>query len=146
MGLAQWLLVAAIVAGAALTVLARAPLAGLIVAVLATAALATTIAGVSAGRAATVKATSGQTVRLTAAEARGRALFAARCSNCHVLRAAGAGAKVGPDLDFLRPPPAVVRRRIREGSQAAWAAMPPKIYGGRDADDVAAFVSRVAGR
>jgi mono/diheme cytochrome c family protein len=93
-----------------------------------------------------VEAANGQTIHLTPGEARGRELFAARCSNCHILRAVHAGAKVGPDLDFLRPPPAVVRRRVREGSQASWAAMPAQIYSGADADDVAAFVGRVAGR
>jgi mono/diheme cytochrome c family protein len=109
-------------------------------------ALVLTIVASSAGRADRVQGEHGPTVELTAAEARGRKLFAARCAGCHTLRAVHAVSQVGPDLDFLRPPAAVVRRRIHEGSEAATAVMPPEIVTGSDAADVAAFVAKAAGR
>ena len=121
---------------------------GLGAAVVAFAAIALVVAIVasSAGQGHRVRETDGQTIELTRAEARGRQQFAANCSGCHTLRAVDAVAQVGPNLDFLRPPAAVVRRRIREGSASTTAGMPPDIVTGRDAEDVAAFVARVAGR
>jgi mono/diheme cytochrome c family protein len=100
----------------------------------------------SAGHDERVRGAHGQTVELTPAEARGREQFASHCSGCHTLRAVHAVSQVGPDLDFVRPPAAVVRRRIHEGSEAATAVMPPEIVTGSDAADVAAFVARAAGR
>jgi mono/diheme cytochrome c family protein len=99
-----------------------------------------------AGRDQRVKGLHGQTIELTRAQARGRELFVAGCSACHTLRAVNAVGQVGPDLDFLRPPAAVVRRRIDQGSEASSAVMPARIVTGREAADVAAFVARVAGR
>jgi mono/diheme cytochrome c family protein len=120
----------------------------LLAAVVACAALALVVAIIvsSAGRNHRVRANDGQTIELTRAETRGRTLFVDNCSNCHTLEAVHAVAEVGPDLDFVRPPEAVVRRRIDEGSAAAWAVMPPDLVTGSDAADVAAFVARVAGR
>jgi mono/diheme cytochrome c family protein len=109
-------------------------------------AVVATIIASSAGRASQVEGRYGETIELTRAETRGRRLFATHCSSCHTLHAVHAVGQVGPSLDFLRPPAAVVRRRIREGSQASWAVMPPDIVTGPEADDVAAFVGRVAGR
>jgi mono/diheme cytochrome c family protein len=126
MRLARVLLLAAIAAGVVL-------------------ALVVTIVVSSGGRDQRVHAAHGQTVALTRAEGRGRELFAAHCSGCHTLRAVHAVSQVGPDLDFVRPPAAVVRRRIHEGSEAATAVMPPEIVTGSDAADVAAFVARAAG-
>jgi mono/diheme cytochrome c family protein len=109
-------------------------------------AVVVTIVVSSADRTYSVQGVHGETIELTRAEARGREQFAANCSGCHTLRAVNAVAQVGPDLDFLRPPPAVVRRRIHEGSQGLTAVMPPEIVTGSDAADVAAFVGKVAGR
>jgi cytochrome c peroxidase len=100
----------------------------------------------SGGDAHRVRGVHGKTIELTPAEARGREQFAVHCSGCHTLRAVNAVAQVGPDLDFIRPPAAVVRRTIRDGSEGLTAAMPPDLVTGSDADDVAAFVARVAGR
>src|SRR5690349_12039320 len=47
-------------------------------------------------------------INLTAAENKGRDLFAARCTQCHTLQASNANATVGPNLDNLRPPKALV--------------------------------------
>jgi mono/diheme cytochrome c family protein len=127
MRLARTLLLAAMAAGAVL-------------------ALVMTIVASSAGHDERVQGAHGRTVELTLAEARGREQFAAHCSGCHTLRAVHAVSQVGPDLDFVRPPAAVVRRRIHEGSEAATAVMPPEIVTGSDAADVAAFVARAAGR
>jgi mono/diheme cytochrome c family protein len=77
---------------------------------------------------------------------RGRALFGRHCSNCHTLYASRAVARVGPSLDFLRPPATLVRQTIHDGSSAASASMPPQILAGQDAADVAAYVAAVAGR
>jgi hypothetical protein len=146
MSLVQLVLVAATVAGAGLVVIGRAPWLGAAVSACTGLALVVAIIVSSAGSQHRVQAMHGETIELTPAEARGRELFAANCSDCHTLRAVNAVAQVGPDLDFLRPPPAVVRRRIHQGSEGLTAVMPPEILTGSDAADVAAFVARVAGR
>jgi mono/diheme cytochrome c family protein len=116
------------------------------VAAVAAVALVVTIIVSSAGRTYSVQGMDGETIELTRAEARGREQFAASCSGCHTLHAVNAVAEVGPDLDFIRPSSAVVRRRIHQGSEGLMAAMPPEILTGADAADVAAFVAKVAGR
>ena len=122
-------------------------LAGLGVVVLC-AAVAIAAAAVVQGRqlASTVATGDGHTIRLGASPTRGRELFGRYCSACHALRASRAVARVGPSLDFLRPPAPLVRRTIRDGSSAVSATMPPQILTGQDADDVAAYVAAVAGR
>lgn len=95
--------------------------------------------------------------RLTAAEKRGREIFAFRCGFCHTLAGANATGKVGPNLDKLRPPGSLVLNTINNGclpnapsnspQQCLNAGvMPAQIIQGRDAADVAAFVAKVAGR
>ena len=69
----------------------------------------------------------------------GKAVFAsAGCVSCHTLKAAGATAKVGPNLDQLKPAEAVVKNQVIHGG----AVMPP--FKGQLTDkqiqDVAAFV------
>jgi mono/diheme cytochrome c family protein len=146
MSLVQILLLAAMAAGVVVAAVRRAPGIGAAVVACAGLALVATIVASSAAQQHRVRAKDGRTIELTGAEARGRELFAANCSNCHALDAVNAVAEVGPDLDFLRPPAAVVRRRIHEGSQGLTASMPPEIVTGSDAADVAAFVAKVAGR
>ncbi len=96
-------------------------------------------------------------IKLTAAEKRGRDVFAFRCGFCHTLAAANADGKVGPNLDQLRPPASLVLRTINNGclpnasptsaqSCLGQGVMPAGIIQGRDASDVAAFVAKVAGR
>jgi mono/diheme cytochrome c family protein len=82
---------------------------------------------------------------LTSGEERGRALFAARCGACHTLKAANAVATVGPNLDQLRPPKALVLDAIAHGRARGNGQMPAQIYTGQDAQDVASFVAKVAG-
>jgi mono/diheme cytochrome c family protein len=145
MSLAQILLLAAVAGGVVLG-LGRRPGLGAAVVACAGLALVVTIVASSAGREHRVRAMDGRTIELTRAEARGRDVFAARCSTCHALRAVNAVGDVGPSLDFVRPPAAVVRRRVHEGSSTTMAVMPAELVIGSDAADVAAFVARVAGR
>ncbi len=75
-----------------------------------------------------------------------RELFVHACGTCHTLRAAHAGAGIGPILDKVRPRLAVrrVRDQIRTGTVDS--AMPANLLLGRDANRVASYVARVAGR
>ncbi len=96
-------------------------------------------------------------IRLTAAEKRGRELFGQDCGVCHTLAAANAVGKVGPNLDTLQPPASLVLNTINNGclqnppnsSPAAclgFGTMPAQLVEGKDAQDVANFVARVAGK
>jgi len=76
--------------------------------------------------------------------ASGGAVFAQNCSSCHTLAAAGTHGNVGPDLDQLKPPAAVVQRQVTNGG----GGMPA--FGGRltptQIAAVANYVSSVAGK
>jgi cytochrome c553 len=96
-------------------------------------------------------------VKLTAAMQDGRELFAEHCAVCHTLAADNAVGKVGPNLDELKPSEEIVLHTIHNGCLQKPAVpgsgttcldygnMPAEIVEGRQAQDVAAFVSRVAG-
>jgi mono/diheme cytochrome c family protein len=84
-------------------------------------------------------------VELTKAETNGRVLFAQNCATCHTLRGANAVGKVGPNLDQLRPPKALVVNAIEQGRARGNGQMPAGLLAGQDAADVAAFVGAVAG-
>lgn len=85
----------------------------------------------------------------------GAKLFAARCSGCHTLDAAGtqgSATKVrdrertdGPNLNVRKEDMQSVLYAIRNGGFSG-AIMPENIVVGKDAQDVAAFVSKYAGR
>jgi mono/diheme cytochrome c family protein len=94
---------------------------------------------------------------LNASEQRGRELFGQACSQCHTLAAANTVGKTGPNLDQLQPPTSLVLNTIRNGclqdppphsnqSCLGYGTMPADVVTGRDAQDVAAFVGRVAGK
>jgi hypothetical protein len=97
-------------------------------------------------------------LKLTAAEKHGRELFGTHCAVCHTLGAANAIGKVGPNLDQIQPSNSLVLHTIDFGclqnpppSQPSetclgQGTMPAGIVQGKDAQDVAAFVSRVAGQ
>jgi len=85
-------------------------------------------------------------IRLTAAEASGRALFARTCSTCHTLAAVQAVARIGPDLDVLRPSEGIVLAAIQTGFANGQGQMPAQLYTGQDATDIAQFVAAVAGK
>jgi mono/diheme cytochrome c family protein len=82
---------------------------------------------------------------LTPAQQRGQELFGDRCAACHTLAASKAVAQVGPNLDQLKPPKSLVLSTIANGA-AGNGNMPAQIYTGQDAQDVADYVSRVAGQ
>jgi cytochrome c553 len=82
---------------------------------------------------------------LTANEERGRELFGQRCSLCHSLKASGAVAQVGPDLDQLSPPKALVLNAINNGRSRGNGQMPAQLFTGQDAEDVAEYVAKATG-
>jgi mono/diheme cytochrome c family protein len=83
---------------------------------------------------------------LTAAEKRGRQLFGERCHNCHTLKASKSVAQVGPNLDTLRPPKALVLNAIHNGRAQGNGQMAADLVEGQDADDVAAYVAKAVGQ
>jgi hypothetical protein len=85
-------------------------------------------------------------VKLNASDKRGRILFGQHCATCHTLSAANATGKVGPNLDVLQPPKALVLSTIQNGMSIGRGTMPQGLVAGRDANDVANFVSTVAGK
>jgi mono/diheme cytochrome c family protein len=96
-------------------------------------------------------------VKLTASDKHGRELFGENCGVCHTLAAANAIGKVGPNLDVLKPPASLVLNTINNGclqnpppnspeTCLGQGTMPASIVQGRDAQDVANFVGKVAGK
>src|SRR5829696_1554453 len=82
---------------------------------------------------------------LTELQQRGRELFSQRCKNCHTLAAAKATARVGPNLDELRPPKALVLDAIRKGRANGDGNMAADLVQGEDAEAVAQFVAVAVG-
>lgn len=85
-------------------------------------------------------------VDLTKAQAEGRRLFTYNCGTCHTLAAASTSGRVGPNLDQLRPPKALVLDAILNGRARGQGQMPAGLLVGREAEKVAEFVATVAGR
>jgi cytochrome c5 len=85
-------------------------------------------------------------IKLSASERRGRELFGRTCNQCHTLAAAGTYGRTGPNLDELKPPKSLVLDAILNGRARGSGRMPARLLQGKDAEDVAAFVARVAGR
>ena len=97
-------------------------------------------------------------IKLTAAEKTGRELFGMHCGVCHTLASANAVGKVGPNLDTLKPSYPLVLHTIQNGClQSPPSAtaptnclgqgnMPAQIIQGRQAQDVAKFVAKLAGQ
>jgi cytochrome c6 len=91
------------------------------------------------------RAPSKPTTSTAAVAGPGKQLFAATCGSCHTLRAAGTSGHIGPNLDQLKPDEARVLAAIRNGGTGQ-GIMPTNIYTGKQAQQVAAFVSQAAGR
>jgi cytochrome c5 len=96
-------------------------------------------------------------IKLTKGDKSGRELFGDHCAVCHTLAAANAVGKVGPNLDQLKPPASLVVHTITNGclpnppsgSQAqclGYGVMPAAVVTGVDAQNVANFVAKVAGK
>jgi mono/diheme cytochrome c family protein len=91
------------------------------------------------------EATAGS-VRLNAEEQHGRQVFNQNCVQCHVLAASSSVQQVGPNLDELRPPKALVLDAIAKGRARGQGQMPAQVVTGPDAEAVASYVAKVAGR
>ena len=83
---------------------------------------------------------------LTASEQHGRELFGQRCANCHTLKASGAIAEIGPDLDERQPNKALVLNAIQNGRAQGNGQMAKDLYTGQDAEDVANYVAKAVGK
>lgn len=83
---------------------------------------------------------------LNGTQQEGRKVFAHNCSTCHTLAAANAVGKVGPNLDDLRPPKALVLNAIEQGRARGMGQMPAGLVDGQEAQAVADFVAATAGR
>lgn len=76
----------------------------------------------------------------------GKNLFLETCASCHDLDAANARGVTGPDLDDLAP---LDEERVLNAIEIGGtgdARMPADLLEGEDAEAVAAYVARVAGR
>lgn len=85
-------------------------------------------------------------VDLTAKEEQGRELFNRSCVQCHTLGASNSVQTVGPNLDVLRPPKELTLDAIEKGRARGQGQMPALLYTGEDAEAVASYVAKVAGR
>jgi hypothetical protein len=96
-------------------------------------------------------------IKLTSDEKAGRELFGQHCRVCHTLAASNSVGKVGPNLDQLRPQASLILHTVNNGclpnapSGSAQqclgdGVMPSGIVQGRQAQQVAEFVARVAGQ
>lgn len=87
---------------------------------------------------------AGFTVSKAVSGTNGKSIFKSQCSSCHTLKDAGATGTVGPNLDQLKPPFALVQHQVINGG----AVMPA--FKGKLTDAqikaVATYVSSVAGK
>jgi len=85
----------------------------------------------------------------------GQQLFVSGCGACQPMANANTKGTIGPNLDAAYAQPAsegwerssfqaMVREQIHWGSPTSKPPMPPDIYDGQNADDVAAYVASVA--
>ena len=84
--------------------------------------------------------------QLTKEEQHGRQVFNENCVQCHVLAASNGVQQVGPNLDDLRPPKELVLDAVLKGRARGQGQMPAQVVTGPDAEAVAAYVAKVAGR
>jgi mono/diheme cytochrome c family protein len=97
-------------------------------------------------------------IKLNASEKAGRELFGEHCGVCHTLAASNSVGKVGPNLDQIMPSESLVAHTITNGclpnppaSESSetclgQGVMPANVLQGKQAQQVAAFVSKVAGK
>jgi mono/diheme cytochrome c family protein len=84
----------------------------------------------------------------------GKDLFVTNCGACHTLAAAGTDGVIGPNLDELLAPPsasapdaATIKPRVLSAVNNGVAGRMPKgVLSGQQAEEVATFVSQVAGQ
>jgi mono/diheme cytochrome c family protein len=84
----------------------------------------------------------------------GKDLFVTNCGACHTLEKAGTDGVVGPNLDELLAPPSAsapdpttIKPRVLSAIEnGVGGRMPKGVLSGQQADEVATFVSQVAGQ
>jgi mono/diheme cytochrome c family protein len=84
----------------------------------------------------------------------GKELFVTNCGACHTLAKAGTDGVIGPNLDELLAPPSAtapdpttIKPRVLSAIEnGVGGRMPKGILSGQQADEVATFVSQVAGQ
>jgi mono/diheme cytochrome c family protein len=84
--------------------------------------------------------------KLTAQDEKGKKLFRETCASCHNLDAVNARGVTGPDLDDIGQ---VTRQRVVNAIRIGGTGqkrMPSGLLQGRDAQNVASYVSKVAGK
>ena len=86
-----------------------------------------------------------RTDTLSEKEKQGKELFRQTCWSCHTLAAAGAQGVTGPDLDELAPDKERVLNAIKRGGTGD-GRMPANLLEGEDAENVSAYVAKVAGQ
>ena len=87
-----------------------------------------------------------QDVKLTESQERGKILFRQQCASCHSLAAVDARGVTGPNLDEIGE---VKKDRVVNAIKIGGTGqdrMPKQLLTGEDAEDVAAYVARVAGQ
>ena len=74
----------------------------------------------------------------------GKSIFEKKCASCHTLKDAGATGTIGPNLDQLMPPFAIVQKQVTNGGGAmpAFKAQLTKAQ----IDAVARYVASRAGK
>jgi sulfite dehydrogenase len=77
--------------------------------------------------------------------AQGKLIFTQNCGTCHTLKDAGTNGQVGPVLDQVKPDKQRVLNAIKKGGLGS-GTMPANIVTGKEAQDVAQYVSSVAGK
>ena len=83
---------------------------------------------------------------LSEAQERGKTLFQQQCKSCHTLAAVNARGVTGPNLDRIgEVTPKRVLNAIKNGGTGQ-KRMPSGLLEGKEAQDVAEYVSEVAGR
>ena len=85
-------------------------------------------------------------VQLTKTEERGKQLFRQTCTSCHTLAAVNARGVTGPNLDEIGQ---VTKQRVVNAIRIGGTGdgrMPAGLLTGKNAEAVAAYVARVAGR
>ena len=84
----------------------------------------------------------------------GKELFVTNCGACHTLAKAGTDGVIGPNLDELLAPPSAtapdpttIKPRVLSAIEnGVGGRMPKGVLAGQQADEVATFVSQVAGQ
>jgi mono/diheme cytochrome c family protein len=84
--------------------------------------------------------------KATTTDEEGKEIFIATCKSCHTLAAVQAHGVTGPNLDELGGlDKARVLQAIKRGGTGT-GRMPPELLSDEDAETVAAYVAKVAGR